>query len=919
MTAAAARKLQKEIDNVLKKVDDGIGEFAEYWEQATAANSNQQKEKLGEELKRSINKLQRLRAQIREWIAQSGVQSNSKDKLEDARRRIENDMQRFKDFERELKTKAFSTCALARADELELEEAEKMKYQDWLTETIQRLNDQLDQFEADLELLGNKKSLSTEDKSRLAQLKVLQERHRWHIKKLELVLRATDNDAIDMSDLAVVRESIELYVDNHQDPDCYHDEGLYDCFDLAEFEDKAPKTRSPSEVPKECSTPASSKEEPQRKAKEKEKRRKEDKKDKKKEEREKKAAGTPQNAAGGGGGATKASGGRNGDAKAAPPASGDTSDSRSDTREKLDPDEVKVQEDQLLSEAEEFICKICQIHVVGCSPKLTSCSHLFCGDCIAQWFSQHPESQSWAQRARAAGPERVVPCPVCKQPLNEKRDLYPVCGVTSRSENLLLWRMLSSLKIMCANHPKVRPDGKCDWIGEYGSYQKHVWQCKNVAGGESGGAGANNAETPSQRTHGDSESEASLPPSKDTPREELSRKSTPAMAAASPAMRVSPLPSPVLAPQSSPAPTVGTTSPSAATAPTTAPVVTGSGAAQGGAAAQARGQAATPAPAPVAAAPAAAAAPAVAPATTVAQPAPAALAPAGSAAVPARAGAALQTAPAPAQQANVSTVAAQVQSSRSAATHEAASAEPSLAPKTGAPAHAAASPAPAVQESKAPAVNASAAQSQRGRFATPEPQQEADGSFVTQAVSSFDPTGSNMVPVQAGDLIQVMEQHSSGWTYAKNLSLSSSANAGWVPSWIVQPVQQTATADAAQPKQKAVETQQKEPARTQPAQAHSAQQATPAVQQAQVAQTAQPASTQPALATEARNVMRANAAFAATSASQLTLSPADLVEIFDRHASGWTYGRKVSEGSDASAGLEGWFPDWVVAPVCPQK
>uniref|UniRef100_A0A7S2GCZ0 SH3 domain-containing protein n=1 Tax=Alexandrium andersonii TaxID=327968 RepID=A0A7S2GCZ0_9DINO len=168
-------------------------------------------------------------------------------------------------------------------------------------------------------------------------------------------------------------------------------------------------------------------------------------------------------------------------------------------------------------------------------------------------------------------------------------------------------------------------------------------------------------------------------------------------------------------------------------------------------------------------------------------------------------------------------------------------------------------------------------------------------------------------------MIQVLEQHSSGWTYAKNLSLSSSANAGWVPSWIVQPAQQTGAAEATQPKQKAAETTQKEPARTQPAQPAAAQQATPAAPQAQAAQPAQPQA-QTALATEARNVIRANAAFAATSASQLTVSPGELVEIFDRHASGWTYGRKVSEsGSDAGAGLEGWFPHWVVAPVCPQK
>merc|ERR1712176_1028644 len=113
------------------------------------------------------------------------------------------------------------------------------KYQEWLSQTIQSLNDQLDQFEADLEVLANKRSLNADDKARQAQLKTFQERHRWHIKKLELCLRAVDNDALDMSDLAVIKESVELYVECHQDQDYYHDEGLYDCFeslDLTAYE-----------------------------------------------------------------------------------------------------------------------------------------------------------------------------------------------------------------------------------------------------------------------------------------------------------------------------------------------------------------------------------------------------------------------------------------------------------------------------------------------------------------------------------------------------------------------------------------------------------------------------------------------------------------------------------------------------------
>mmetsp|Transcript_32880 Transcript_32880/g.97667 ORF Transcript_32880/g.97667 Transcript_32880/m.97667 type:complete len:408 (-) Transcript_32880:97-1320(-) len=287
MTAAAQRKLQKDIDVVLKKVDDGIEEFAQVFEQATTTSAGAQREKLGEELKKSINKLQRLRAQIREWIAQTDIKNNSKDKLEDARKRIENDMQRFKDFERDLKTKAFSTSGLSKGDDLELEELEKMKYQDWLTTMIQSLNDQTDELDAEIETLDKKKSLSADEKSRQQQLKAIQERHRWHINKLEQLLRALDNDTIEMSDLAVVRDSLEMYIDaGAHDSENFHDEALYDCFDLTEFEEKQVKARTPSmDVPKTpvaADTPtASSKEaatptaEPAKKNKEKDKKKKE--------------------------------------------------------------------------------------------------------------------------------------------------------------------------------------------------------------------------------------------------------------------------------------------------------------------------------------------------------------------------------------------------------------------------------------------------------------------------------------------------------------------------------------------------------------------------------------------------------------------------------------------------------------------
>merc|ERR1719453_1295170 len=39
--------------------------------------------------------------------------------------------------------------------------------------------------------------------------------------------------------------------------------------------------------------------------------------------------------------------------------------------------------------------------------------------------------------------------------------------------------MLSSLKIMCSNNPKIRSDGCCDWVGEYGTFVAHYKVCQN--------------------------------------------------------------------------------------------------------------------------------------------------------------------------------------------------------------------------------------------------------------------------------------------------------------------------------------------------------------------------------------------------------------------------------------------------------
>mmetsp|Transcript_45283 Transcript_45283/g.101931 ORF Transcript_45283/g.101931 Transcript_45283/m.101931 type:complete len:321 (-) Transcript_45283:100-1062(-) len=146
--------------------------------------------------------------------------------------------------------------------------------------------------------------------------------------------------------------------------------------------------------------------------------------------------------------------------------------------------EVKVLTDQLPQDdlsnsgmTEEFICKICLVHVVGCAPRLTRCSHLFCGDCLGTWFATQPGSQTWAGRAQAAG---SVPCPACKEPLHPSRDIQCL-SPQGRGCSALVWQLLRRTKIVCANHRQCDAGGTCEWVGDYGSYQEHARTCGSPA------------------------------------------------------------------------------------------------------------------------------------------------------------------------------------------------------------------------------------------------------------------------------------------------------------------------------------------------------------------------------------------------------------------------------------------------------
>uniref|UniRef100_A0A3B3T5R0 CCR4-NOT transcription complex subunit 3 n=1 Tax=Paramormyrops kingsleyae TaxID=1676925 RepID=A0A3B3T5R0_9TELE len=233
---ADKRKLQGEIDRCLKKVGEGVEQFEDIWQKLhNAANANQ-KEKYEADLKKEIKKLQRLRDQIKTWVASNEIKD--KRQLVENRKLIETQMERFKIVERETKTKAYSKEGLGLAQKVDPAQKEKEEVGQWLTNTIDTLNMQVDQFESEVESLSvqtRKKKGDKEKQDRIEELKRFIEKHRYHIRMLETILRMLDNDSVQVDSIRKIKDDVEYYLDSSQDPDFEENEFLYDDLDLEDI------------------------------------------------------------------------------------------------------------------------------------------------------------------------------------------------------------------------------------------------------------------------------------------------------------------------------------------------------------------------------------------------------------------------------------------------------------------------------------------------------------------------------------------------------------------------------------------------------------------------------------------------------------------------------------------------------------
>ncbi|CAL4077612.1 unnamed protein product, partial [Meganyctiphanes norvegica] len=267
-----------EIDRCLKKVSEGVEQFEDIWQKVHNATNSNQKEKYEADLKKEIKKLQRLRDQIKSWMASGEIKDKSQ--LLENRKLIETQMERFKVVERETKTKAYSKEGLGAAQNKDPAQREREDVNSWLSASIDSLNIQMDQYESEIESLmatGKKKKMDKDKQDRIDDLKEYIERHQFHIKKLEILMRMLDNQSIDCDQvnggkcptccllgnkqlshglqknpalningcltcmIKNIKEDVEYYLESSQDPDFSENLGIYDDIDMEDLDYPTPE------------------------------------------------------------------------------------------------------------------------------------------------------------------------------------------------------------------------------------------------------------------------------------------------------------------------------------------------------------------------------------------------------------------------------------------------------------------------------------------------------------------------------------------------------------------------------------------------------------------------------------------------------------------------------------------------------
>ncbi|KAK8810445.1 hypothetical protein WA158_007020 [Blastocystis sp. Blastoise] len=232
------RKVKSDIEKTLKRIQERLESFESIWDRVYKSQNQTQKEKYEGDLKKEIKKLQRDREQVKNWLSSADTTIKSYEKqLNAARETIENRMLKFRECEKETKTKAFSKEGLAQGTKRTPEEEKHYQTCEFIRQSIRDIKKQSELLEADIVA---EKSKAKRNANSIQDLEKLIKIDHYHIENLEIILRLLYNHLINIEEILDYQEDITDFIEHNQDPDYYATDSLYEDLHLETYQNVTP-------------------------------------------------------------------------------------------------------------------------------------------------------------------------------------------------------------------------------------------------------------------------------------------------------------------------------------------------------------------------------------------------------------------------------------------------------------------------------------------------------------------------------------------------------------------------------------------------------------------------------------------------------------------------------------------------------
>lgn len=128
-------------------------------------------------------------------------------------------MEKFKACEKEIKTKQYSRGGLLGPTKLDPKEREKLEVADWIRAQVAALTLQVDAAGAEIEQTQgtNKKKAKPGSAAalRMEELEHMNGRRKWHMSRLEIILRLLENGSLSVDRITSMREDVNYFVESN--------------------------------------------------------------------------------------------------------------------------------------------------------------------------------------------------------------------------------------------------------------------------------------------------------------------------------------------------------------------------------------------------------------------------------------------------------------------------------------------------------------------------------------------------------------------------------------------------------------------------------------------------------------------------------------------------------------------------------